>query len=155
MVQCLLVMGSNIAEHTDAHCHGNGHSFFVQEGTEPRHSFVYSMSAVCVCQGRYMRTYGAEGHFSVCTQGRSVAECTKQGRAAVIVSVILRAIHTVFVSVPHISSPSLPHCLICQSLTTVASFPLSPLFFSVFRIPPPFFLLFFSFLSSCSIVVSF
>ncbi|KAI3354046.1 hypothetical protein L3Q82_018601 [Scortum barcoo] len=35
-------------------------------------------------EGRYMWTYGAEGHLSVCTQGRRVAECTKQARAAVI-----------------------------------------------------------------------
>lgn len=32
----------------------------------------------------------------------------------------------------HSSSPSLPHWLICQSLVTVASFPLYPLFFSLF-----------------------
>ena len=115
------------------------------------------MSAMCMCvRGRFVRAHGAEGHFRVCTQGHGVAECTKQGRAAVVVSVVLCAVHTAFVGTPPISSSSsLPRRLICQSLTTVASFPLSPLFFfPLYRISPP---LFFppSFLSSRSVAASF
>lgn len=146
-------MGSDIAEHTDAHCHGNGHSFLFRRGLSTDIALC-TVCLLCVGQGRYMRTYRAEGHFRVCIQGCSVAECTKQGRAAVIVSVVLCAIQTMFVTTPPISSPSLPHCLICQSLTTLASFPLSPLFFSLSQIPL-LFSYFFSFLSSCSVAISF
>lgn len=94
--------------------------------------------------------YGAESRFHVCTQVHGVAECTKQGRASAAVRVVLCGVRTAFVIAPNISSPSLPHCLICQSLTTVASFPLSPLFFS-FSNPPS---SFFSFLSSHSVALS-
>lgn len=60
---------------------------FVQESPEHRHSFVYCTSALYMCewQGKCAKSYRAEGHFHVCTQGQSVAECTKRGRAAVIV----------------------------------------------------------------------
>lgn len=84
--------------------------------------------------------YGAESRFHVCTQVHGVAECTKQGRASAAVRVVLCGVRTAFVITPNISSPSLPHCLICQSLTTVASFPLSPLFFSFSNPPLLFFL---------------
>ena len=110
------------------------------------------MSAMCMCvRGRFVRAHGAEGHFRVCTQGHGVAECTKQGRAAVVVSVVLCAVHTAFVGTPPISSSSsLPRRLICQSLTTVASFPLSPLFFfPLYRISPPLF-----FFPSCLLALS-
>lgn len=40
--QCFLVMGSDIAEHTDAHCHGDGHGFLF---SEDRNGFV---CRVCV-----------------------------------------------------------------------------------------------------------
>lgn len=40
---------------------------------------------MCERQGKCAKSYRAEGHFHVCTQGQSVAECTKRGRAAVIV----------------------------------------------------------------------
>lgn len=48
MAQCLLVVGSDISEQADAHCHGNGHSVFVQEGTEP---CVLYVCYVFVCVG--------------------------------------------------------------------------------------------------------
>lgn len=50
LAQCLLVMGSDIAERADAHCHGNGRRLFCRgRGTEDRHSFVYCMSAMYAC----------------------------------------------------------------------------------------------------------
>lgn len=154
LVQCLLIVGTNIAKHTDAHCHGNGHSFIVREETEHRHGFVFCtvcvLCAVCsvrACLGRYVHTYGVETHFCVSSQGHSVAECTKRGRAAVVVSVIFCAVHTASVTTP----PSLPHSyLICQSFTVVASFPLSPLFFP-FLNPHPLFLHF----CSCAVAPCF
>lgn len=64
-----------------------------------------------------------------CLHTRTQCGCgrSKRGRAAVVVSVVLAAFHTAFVTTPPTSSSSLR--LICQSLTTMASFPLSPLFF--------------------------
>lgn len=133
-----------------------GAVYFVEGGGRRTDVALCTVCPLCmrVCQGRFVRARGAEGHFRVCTQGHGVAECTKRGRAAVVVSAVLCAAHTAFVGTPPISSASLPHRLICQSLTTVASFPLSPLFFPLYRIsPPPSF--FFSFLSSRSVAASF
>lgn len=91
MVQFLLVTLLNRLRHTamamSAHFLFFFLFFFVQESPEHRHSFVYCTSALYMCerQGKCAKSYIAEGHFHVCTQGQSVAECTKQGRAAVIV----------------------------------------------------------------------
>lgn len=129
-----------------------GAVYFVEGGGRRTDIALCTVCPLCmrVCQGRFVRARGAEGHFRVCTQGHGVAECTKRGRAAVVVSAVLCAAHTAFVGTPPISSASLPHRLICQSLTTVASFPLSPLFFPLYRISPP--PLFFS--PSCPLALS-
>lgn len=128
-----------------------GAVYFVEGGGRRTDVALCTVCPLCmrVCQGRFVRARGAEGHFRVCTQGHGVAECTKRGRAAVVVSAVLCAAHTAFVGTPPISSASLPHRLICQSLTTVASFPLSPLFFPLYRISPPLFFFLLPVLSLC------
>lgn len=83
-----------------------------------------------------MRTYGAEGHFCTCTQGHGAAECTKQGRAAVVVSVVPCAIHTALVTTLPISSATLSHMPVCHNCGLIPSFSI----FS-FSNPPSSFLL--------------
>lgn len=49
---------------------------------------LFTVRLLCICvnaREKCAKSYRAEGHFHVCTQGQSVAECTKRGRAAVIV----------------------------------------------------------------------
>lgn len=87
MVQYLLVALLNRLTHTAMAMSALFFFCFVQESPDHRHSFVYCTSALYMCerQGKCAKSYRAEGHFHVCTQGQSVAECTKRGRAAVIV----------------------------------------------------------------------
>lgn len=128
---CLLVLGINIAHSLTHSAMAMGTVFMLRRGLSEDMPLCPAC-LLCICVGRYVRTYGAEGHFNFCTQGRNVAKCTKQGRAAVILRVVPCAIFLAFIISPPISSPSLPTWLICQSLTTVAPFPLSPLFFFTF-----------------------
>lgn len=124
---CLLVLGINIAHSLTHSAMAMGTVFMLRRGLS-KDVPLCPACLLCICVGRYVRTYGAEGHLHFCTQGRIVVKCTEQGRVAVILHVIFLA----FIMTPPISSPSLPTWLICQSLTTVASFPLSPLFFFTF-----------------------
>lgn len=122
LVQCLLVTGSDIAEHTDAHCHGNGcNGCFVQWR---RHSVVYCMSVLCMCM--YVCVYvclWSWGSFS-CLHTRT-RRCWMHQTGQSSCCCPLCHSHS------HYASLSLLP-LICQSLTTVASLPLSPYFSSSF-----------------------
>lgn len=68
LVQCVLVMGSDIAERTYTHCHGNGCSFLSRRGQ----STDIALCTVCLlcmsAPGGSMWSYGAEGHYFVCTR---------------------------------------------------------------------------------------
>lgn len=97
---------------------------------------LHRFYVVCLSlmQGRYVWPYWADSHFPAVSSAAS----TTQAKSLPLCSFSC-GVHTAFVITPNSSSPSLPHWLICQSLTTVASFPLSPLFFFFLESPPPLF----------------
>lgn len=104
---------------------------------KPEHAgCLHRFYVVCLSlmQVGYVRPYWADSHFPACTQQRSVAASTTQAKSLPL-CLFSCVVHTAFVITPNSSSPSLPHWLICQSLTTVASFPLSPLFFFFLESP--------------------
>lgn len=102
--------------------------FYDPEGIEHRHSFVYCMSAmcVCVCERTYVKSYGAEGHFGVCTQGQCVVGRTTLA-GAVIVSDVFSLSHTQpHMPVSHNSGLIPLFSIICISL--FLELPLLPVF---------------------------
>lgn len=157
LAQCLLVMGSDIAERADAHCHGNGRRLFCRgRGTEDRRSFVYCMSAMYACvSGEICASPRSWGSFS-CLHTRTrrcwmhqtgPSSCCCERRPLCCSHSLRRyASHLLCLS----ATPS--HMPVSHNCGLVPSF--SIIFSSLSNLPPPP-LFFFSFLSSRSVAASF